>query len=78
MNEMWNKKRVIHPNICGGLLDSLKSFHVTLMSIVQDVDVDPSTTPWDPAKAYLFVHLGEKQVDPIKEIDWVTVETIIE
>lgn len=58
-------------------LDSLKSFHVRLMSIVLDVDVDPSTTPWDPAKAYLFVPVGEKQVDPIKEIDWGTVETII-
>nr|GEV47561.1 endoribonuclease Dicer homolog 1 [Tanacetum cinerariifolium] len=58
-------------------LDSLKSFHVRLMSIVLDVDVDPSTTPWDAAKAYLFVPVGEKQVDPIKEIDWGTVETII-
>ncbi|PWA42732.1 hypothetical protein CTI12_AA541700 [Artemisia annua] len=55
-------------------LDSLKSFHVRLKSIVLDVDVEPSTTPWDIAKAYLFMPV----VDPIKEIDWVTVETIIE
>ena len=51
----------------------MKSFHVTLMSIVLDVDVDPSTTLWDTAKAYLFMPV----LDPIKEIDWVTVETII-
>lgn len=46
------------------------------MSIVLDVDVEPSTTPWDPAKAYLFVPVGgvkEKE----KEIDWDTVENII-
>ncbi|KAK1261478.1 hypothetical protein QJS04_geneDACA018740 [Acorus gramineus] len=36
-------------------LISLKTFHVRLMSIVLDVDVDPLNTPWDPAKAYLFV-----------------------
>ncbi|KAK9058908.1 hypothetical protein SSX86_023756 [Deinandra increscens subsp. villosa] len=57
-------------------LDSLKSFHVRLMSIVLDVDVEPSTTPWDPAKAYLFVPVcGVK--DKEKEIDWGTVENII-
>ncbi|KAG4192050.1 hypothetical protein ERO13_A07G133700v2 [Gossypium hirsutum] len=50
---------------------SLKNFHVRLMSIVLDVDVDPATTPWDPAKAYLFVPVvGDKFVDPIKEVDW--------
>ncbi|KAK8485903.1 hypothetical protein V6N13_028131 [Hibiscus sabdariffa] len=59
-------------------LASLKSFHVRLMSIVLDVDVDPSTTPWDPAKAYLFVPVvGDKCVDPIKEVDWDLVDNII-
>lgn len=58
-------------------LASLKSFHVRLMSIVLDVDVEPSTTPWDPAKAYLFVPVvGDKFVDPMKEIDWDLVENI--
>ena len=59
-------------------LVSLKIFHVRLMSIVLDVDVDPSTTPWDPAKAYLFVPVvSEKFLDPVKEIDWDLVENII-
>ncbi|KAJ6791200.1 endoribonuclease Dicer-like protein 1-like [Iris pallida] len=59
-------------------LVSLKSFHVRLMSIVLDVDVDPLTTPWDPAKAYLFVPVVvEKLPDPIQEIDWVMVDNII-
>ncbi|OMO82373.1 hypothetical protein COLO4_23064 [Corchorus olitorius] len=59
-------------------LASLKSFHVRLMSIVLDVDVDPSTTPWDPAKAYLFVPVvGDKPLDPVKEIDWDLVDNII-
>ncbi|KAE8662432.1 Endoribonuclease Dicer-like protein 1 [Hibiscus syriacus] len=59
-------------------LASLKSFHVRLMSIVLDVDVDPSTTPWDPAKAYLFVPVvGDKCVDPIKEVDWDLVDNIV-
>lgn len=57
---------------------SLKNFHVRLMSIVLDVDVDPATTPWDPAKAYLFVPVvGDKFVDPIKEVDWDLVDNII-
>jgi len=56
----------------------LKKFHVRLMSIVLDVDVDPLTTPWDPAKAYLFVPVvSEKFLDPVKEIDWNLVENII-
>ncbi|KAG9455436.1 hypothetical protein H6P81_008340 [Aristolochia fimbriata] len=56
----------------------LKSFHVRLMSIVLDVDVEPATTPWDPAKAYLFVpRTGEKHVDSSKEIDWHLIENII-
>lgn len=60
-------------------LASLKSFHVRLMSIVLDVDVEPSTTPWDSAKAYLFVPMvGDKSVDPMNQIDWHLVETIIE
>lgn len=47
------------------------------MSIVLDVDVEPSTTPWDPAKAYLFVPLvGDKSVDPLKEIDWDLIKQI--
>ncbi|KAL2468872.1 Endoribonuclease Dicer-like protein 1 [Forsythia ovata] len=49
----------------------LKSFHVRLMSIVLDVDVEPSTTPWDTAKAYLFVALnGDESADPVNNIDW--------
>ncbi|KAF9600916.1 hypothetical protein IFM89_013823 [Coptis chinensis] len=65
-------------NITEAQLVSLKSFHVRLMSIVLDVDVDPSSTPWDPAKAYLFVPVVDhKCVDPIKEIDWSLVENII-
>ncbi|RXH94164.1 hypothetical protein DVH24_023848 [Malus domestica] len=45
-------------------LASLKSFHVRLMSIVLDVDVEPSTTPWDHAKAYVFVPVvSDKFVD---------------
>lgn len=56
----------------------LKSFHVRLMSIVLDVDVDPSTTPWDPAKAYLFVPVGaEKCTDAFREIDWTLVNSIV-
>lgn len=56
----------------------VKSFHVRLMSIVLDVDVDPSTTPWDPAKAYLFVPVvAEKFPDPVKEVDWDLVEKIV-
>lgn len=48
------------------------------MSIVLDVDVDPSTTPWDPAKAYLFVPtVNQKHLDPLLEIDWDTVEQIV-
>lgn len=47
------------------------------MSIVLDVDVEPSTTPWDPTKAYLFVPVvGDKSVDPFKEIDWDLVDEI--
>ncbi|KAF9591331.1 hypothetical protein IFM89_003954 [Coptis chinensis] len=65
-------------NITEAQLVSLKSFHVRLMSIMLDVDVDPSSTPWDPAKAYLFVPVVDhKCVDPIKEIDWSLVENII-
>lgn len=59
-------------------LASLKNFHVRLMSIVLDVDVEPSTTPWDPSKSYLFIPMvSDKSVDPIKEIDWDLVENII-
>ncbi|KAJ4773845.1 Endoribonuclease Dicer [Rhynchospora pubera] len=56
----------------------LKSFHVRLMSIVLDVDVDPSTTPWDPAKAYLFVPvLSNNSPNPMNDIDWDLVEAIV-
>ncbi|KAI9180947.1 hypothetical protein LWI28_009608 [Acer negundo] len=59
-------------------LASLKNFHVRLMSIVLDVDVEPSTTPWDPAKAYLFVPVvGDKSLDPLNDIDWDLVDKII-
>lgn len=48
-----------------------------MMSIVLDVDVEPSTTPWDTAKAYLFVPItGGKSGDPVKGIDWDLVEKI--
>ncbi|KAM7472370.1 hypothetical protein LguiA_010553 [Lonicera macranthoides] len=59
-------------------LASLKGFHVRLMSIVLDVDVEPSNTPWDPAKAYLFVPVvsNNKCVDVLREIDWDLVEEI--
>ncbi|KAG0625971.1 hypothetical protein M758_2G092600 [Ceratodon purpureus] len=62
---------------CGALdlslpeLAELKSFHVRLMSIVLDVNVEPATTPWDPVKAYLFVPVVHKVAsDPIEMIDW--------
>ncbi|KAM0858796.1 hypothetical protein ACQ4PT_047614 [Festuca glaucescens] len=57
----------------------LKSFHVRLMSIVLDVDVDPSTTPWDPAKAYLFVPVGAEKcsTDALREIDWTLINSIV-
>lgn len=59
-------------------LKSLKNFHVRLMSIVLDVDVEPSTTPWDPAKAYLFAPLvGDECKDPLEKVDWDLVEEIV-
>ncbi|KAL9155827.1 hypothetical protein ABFS82_09G032700 [Erythranthe guttata] len=58
-------------------LSLLKSFHVRLMSIVLDVDVEPSNTPWDTAKAYLFVPLvGGKSADSSNDIDWAVVENV--
>nr|XP_016481139.1 PREDICTED: endoribonuclease Dicer homolog 1 [Nicotiana tabacum] len=58
-------------------LASLKSFHVRMMSIVLDVDVEPSTTPWDPAKAYLFAPVtGDESGDPIKDINWDLIKKI--
>ncbi|KAG7595538.1 P-loop containing nucleoside triphosphate hydrolase [Arabidopsis suecica] len=58
-------------------LSSLKKLHVRLMSIVLDVDVEPSTTPWDPAKAYLFVPVSDNtSMEPIKGINWELVEKI--
>lgn len=57
----------------------LKSFHVRLMSIVLDVDVDPSNTPWDTAKAYLFVPLaGSRSADAVNDIDWDLVQNVTE
>lgn len=57
---------------------SLKSFHVRLMSIVLDVNVEPATTPWDPAKAYLFAPIVAENVsDPMKEIDWSLIEKVL-
>lgn len=55
-------------------LDSLKSFHVRLMSIVLDVDVEPATTPWDPSKAYLFIPLNCGSPDFPSEINWPLIE----
>ncbi|KAL0381964.1 UNVERIFIED_CONTAM: Endoribonuclease Dicer1 [Sesamum calycinum] len=47
-------------------LTLLKSFHVRLMCIVLDVDVEPSKTPWE---AYLFVPLARgKSADPMNNI----------
>ncbi|XP_073126907.1 endoribonuclease Dicer homolog 1 isoform X2 [Henckelia pumila] len=58
-------------------LTLLKSFHVRLMSIVLDVDVEPSSTPWDTAKAYLFVPLsGGKSTDPVHLIDWALIDKV--
>ncbi|KAM3287430.1 endoribonuclease Dicer 1 [Capsicum chacoense] len=58
-------------------LASLKSFHVRMMSIVLDVAVEPSTTPWDPAKAYLFAPVtGDESGDPTKDINWDHIEKI--
>nr|ABV31244.1 dicer-like 1 [Physcomitrium patens] len=70
---------------CGNLdlslheLTDLKSFHVRLMSIVLDVNVDPATTPWDPAKAYLFAPVAHKvDSDPLEMVDWGLVRKTIE
>ncbi|KAL0913169.1 hypothetical protein M5K25_016608 [Dendrobium thyrsiflorum] len=64
--------------ITGTELATLKSFHVRLMSIVLDVDVDPSTTPWDTSKAYLFVPvIASKHFDASKEVDWAQIERIV-
>lgn len=58
-------------------LDSLKCFHVRLMSIVLDVDVEPATTPWDPSKAYLFVPIMDKVSESSLQIDWPLIEKTI-
>ncbi|KAH0456706.1 hypothetical protein IEQ34_014613 [Dendrobium chrysotoxum] len=64
--------------ITGTELATLKSFHVRLMSIVLDVDVDPSTTPWDTSKAYLFVPvIASKHFDASKDVDWAQIERIV-
>ncbi|KAL6559458.1 Dicer-like protein 1 [Orobanche gracilis] len=58
-------------------LTLLKSFHVRLMSIVLDVDVEPSNTPWDAAKAYLFIPLvGDRSTDYMTNIDWALVDNV--
>lgn len=60
-------------------LTELKSFHVRLMSIVLDVNVEPATTPWDPVKAYLFVPIVPVvSSDPTEMVDWDLVTRIIE
>ncbi|OAE22766.1 hypothetical protein AXG93_2035s1500 [Marchantia polymorpha subsp. ruderalis] len=60
-------------------LTKLKSFHVRLMSIVLDVDVEPTTTPWDPVKAYLFVPIQLlADEESAKLIHWTLVDTILE
>lgn len=47
------------------------------MSIVLDVDVDPSNTPWDTAKAYLFVPLAEsRSANAVVDIDWDLVQNV--
>lgn len=71
------------PKTYGGPFDlqmsALKSFHVRLMSIVLDVDVEPATTPWDPIKAYLFVPVVDNaSVDAREMIDWELVKRTIE
>ncbi|KAI4385111.1 hypothetical protein MLD38_003171 [Melastoma candidum] len=59
-------------------LKYIKDFHIRLMSIVLDVDVEPSTTPWDTSKAYLFVPLVRtRAMDPLKDIDWELVDEIV-
>nr|PNR62718.1 hypothetical protein PHYPA_001142 [Physcomitrium patens] len=60
-------------------LTELKSFHVRLMSIVLDVNVEPATTRWDPAKAYLFAPVLHKDAsDPKDLVDWVVMRRTIE
>ncbi|CAN6483899.1 unnamed protein product [Victoria cruziana] len=64
--------------ITGRELVSLKNFHVRLMSIVLDIDVEPSTTPWDPSKAYLFVPVVRQDCDLMEQLDWDLVYRIID
>ncbi|MCO5563621.1 hypothetical protein L7F22_017268 [Adiantum nelumboides] len=49
----------------------IKNFHVRLMSIVLDVDVEPATTAWDSSKAYLFAPL---MVGTLPAINWSLIE----
>ncbi|CAM6105698.1 unnamed protein product [Calypogeia fissa] len=59
-------------------LTKLKSFHVRLMSIVLDVDVEPATTPWDPVKAYLFVPIEDKpDVEPAALVNWTLIDSTL-
>jgi endoribonuclease Dicer len=59
-------------------LTKLKSFHVRLMSIVLDVDVEPLTTPWDPVKAYLFVPTENKpDATPAELVNWPLVDSTL-
>lgn len=55
----------------------LKYFHVRLMSIVLDVDVEPASTPWDPSKAYLFVPLKDEGLSASSQVDWQLIEAIV-
>ncbi|KAL3683909.1 hypothetical protein R1sor_001931 [Riccia sorocarpa] len=66
--------------ITGLQLNKLKSFHVRLMSIVLDVDVEPTTTPWDPIKSYLFVPIESvhPEEEPSALIHWTLIDGILE
>lgn len=64
-------------NLCIKQLEMLKSFHVRLMSIVLDVDVEPCTTPWDSSKAYLFIPLTNVLSVASTEVNWPLIECIL-
>ncbi|XP_024538863.1 endoribonuclease Dicer homolog 1 isoform X1 [Selaginella moellendorffii] len=61
-------------HITSSELTLLKAFHVRLMSIVLDVDVEPASTPWDSNKAYLFVPLTSSCT---KQIDWALMNKVL-
>lgn len=48
-----------------------------MISIILDINVEPSITPWDLAKAYLFVPMASnKSLGILKDIDWDLVEIL--